>query len=67
MKSAEFERHAMECFLLAHEVPDPRQRQSLREIGLSLLQVAEQKTIQLQETQRTTRLLQGLRINRGCG
>jgi hypothetical protein len=53
MKSAEFERHAMECLLLAHEVPDPRQRQSLREIGLSLLDVAEQKTIRQNEVQQT--------------
>jgi hypothetical protein len=51
MKSADLERHAMECLLLACEVPDPRQRQSLREIGLSLLQIVEQKTIRLREAQ----------------
>jgi hypothetical protein len=42
MQSAKLERHAMECLLLAREVPDPQQRQTLWEIGLSLLQVAEQ-------------------------
>ena len=53
MKAAELERHAMECLLLAREVPDPRQRQILREAGLSWLRVAEQKTIRLQEAQQT--------------
>ena len=42
MKSAELELHALECLLLAREVPDPRQRQMLRELGLSWLHVAEQ-------------------------
>jgi hypothetical protein len=42
MKSAELELHALECLLLAREVPDARQRQMLRELGLSWLHVAEQ-------------------------
>jgi hypothetical protein len=44
MKSAELEQHAMECLVLAREVPDPRQRQLLRELGLSWLHFAEQVT-----------------------
>jgi hypothetical protein len=42
MKSAELERDAMKCLLLAQEVPDPRQRQILEEFGVALLHVAEQ-------------------------
>jgi hypothetical protein len=42
MKSAELELHALECLLLAREVQDPWQRQTLRELGLSWLDVAEQ-------------------------
>jgi hypothetical protein len=32
----------MKCLLLAQEVPDPRQRQILEELGVTLLHVAEQ-------------------------
>jgi hypothetical protein len=42
MRSAELELHAMECLLLAREVPDPRQRRILQETGVSWLRVAEQ-------------------------
>jgi hypothetical protein len=53
MKPAELELYALECLLLAHEVPDPRQRQTLRELGLSWLDVAEQvKRSRHQEAQR---------------
>jgi hypothetical protein len=42
MKSAELELHGLECLLLAQEVLDPRQRQILRETGVSWLRVADQ-------------------------
>jgi hypothetical protein len=51
MDSADLERRAIECLVLAHEVPDPQQRQILREAGLSWLRAAEQKTIRRQARQ----------------
>jgi hypothetical protein len=42
MKSAELELHAIECLVLAEQVSDPRQRQILREAGVSWLCVADQ-------------------------
>jgi hypothetical protein len=42
MKPTELELYAMECLLLAQEVPDSRQRQILQETGVSWLRVADQ-------------------------
>jgi hypothetical protein len=42
MKPAELELQGLECLLLAQEVLDPRQRQILRETGVSWLRVADQ-------------------------
>jgi hypothetical protein len=42
MKPTELEFYAMECLLLAQEVPDPRQRKILQETGVSWLRVADQ-------------------------
>jgi hypothetical protein len=61
MKPTELELYAMECLLLAKEVPDSRQRQILQETGVTWLRVADQvKERQHQAKKGSTK--RGLRV-----
>jgi hypothetical protein len=63
MKPTELELYAMECLLLAKEVPDSRQRQILQETGVTWLRVADQvKERQHQAKKGSTK--RGLRVVR---